>query len=77
MPLKLERPAGLMRAAMEWFSDAMVRGDRGESNAALSYMGDLLTAVAADRRAAVDAVRGGNARERTLAIKHLELLLAG
>jgi len=52
--------SGLMRAAMEWFGDAMVRGDRGESDAALSYMGDLLTAVASDRGAAVEAVRGGS-----------------
>ena len=51
--------AGLMRTAMEWFSDAMVRGDRNESNAALSYMGDLLGVVAADRRAVAEAARGG------------------
>jgi len=53
-------PASLMRTAMEWFRDAMVRGDRGESDAALSYMGDLLVSVSSDRRAAVDAVRGGS-----------------
>ena len=52
-------PAGLMRTAMEWFGDAMARGDRGESNAALSYMGDLLASVAADRRSALDVARGG------------------
>lgn len=53
-------PASLMRTAMEWFRDAMVRGDRGESDAALSYMGDLLVSVSSDRRAAVDAVQGGS-----------------
>ena len=52
-------PAGLMRTAMEWFSDAIVRGDRGESNAALSYMSDMLVALSADRNAAVEAARGG------------------
>jgi hypothetical protein len=50
-----------MRAAMGWFSDAMVRGDRGASNAALSYMGDLLATVAAERRSAGDA--GGGREE--------------
>jgi hypothetical protein len=48
---------------MEWFSDAMVRGDRGESNAALSYMSDMLVALSADRNAAVEAARGGSENE--------------
>jgi len=52
-------PASLMRTALGWLKDAKARGDSGEANAALSYMSDLLVSVASDRKAAVEAARGG------------------
>jgi hypothetical protein len=51
-------PESLMASAMAWFKDAMVRGNRQESNAALSYMNDLLLSIASDKGAVIEASRG-------------------
>ena len=54
---------GLMAAAMTWFKESMAAGKRGEANAALAYMADLMLSVSADRHAAFDESRGEGADE--------------